>query len=255
MRGQPQKTTNNIIKELNQYAGGDAIPDEFTLKKLRNEGEKLSKVDPVEGNVVLGIIATIARDEDNAIKRFKSAFNRSKSHMVLHNYAKAMMRFGRTEDAIKIANDTISMYRDNPSVLNEIADISFNAGFYNKAAEILTDIERLKGASDKQLIENTKFLGNHCKKNDVSEEDVSQLISVIYKVSLKYDIPTPAVLFYDDPSNSDSYLFMRFCVNGNATQKIVMEMNDDLVSGIATKNLPAAMTGGIVPSFSFCSNQ
>lgn len=255
MLGKPQKITNDIIDQLNQFARGDVKPDEFTLKKLRNKTEKLLNVDPVEANVVLGIIATIARDEKEAIKRFESAMNRSNSPMVFQNYAQAMIRFGRTDEAAKLANDSLAMYGDDPSTLNDIADIAFKAGFFKFAENVIAKVEKLKSSSQKQLKDNTRYLGKHCEENNVSEADVSKLISIIYKITLKHDVSTPLIHFFDDPSKSDPSLFMSFCVHGYTPQEIVLEMNDDLVSELASDNISAVNNGRIVPLFSYCSTQ
>ena len=64
MTAQPESILNQLVEQLSEYAKSYTKPDEFTLRRLKNEATMLMKVNAAEGAMIRGMIACLEGDLD-----------------------------------------------------------------------------------------------------------------------------------------------------------------------------------------------
>ena len=204
---QPQSLTSELLQRLSKFEFGD-VPSEFEVKLFFREAEKLKKVDLSEGWMVAGIIDTLVYNYEDAKKAFEKSLSNGPSDLdiVVSNYALALLRLGRFEEAIELVKKYVS--DDNFILLNDAFSLTLKTGLFNAATFYS---EKLKKFS-KPENHDTKHLNDlktACDELNISEPDCSAIHLLV--LNAIHDKKIPAVDFAvrrnDENDNSLILLF------------------------------------------------
>lgn len=224
----PKLLTNELIHRLSQFRFGD-VPSEFEIKLFLREAEKLKQADPAQGWMVSGIIDSLLYNYKDTKKAFEKALRNGPSEfdVVVSNYALALRRLGRLEEAIELLDKYAS--EDSSLLLNNAFSLSLNAGLFNKA-KIYS--EKLKKLSINEDL-NTEYLNDltvACNELNISESDCSEVHLLVLNIIYGKKISAVEFVVRRNHENYNSLILLFYIdASVNTLADIGLEIIDKLV--------------------------
>jgi tetratricopeptide (TPR) repeat protein len=136
----PKHKSSELIDRLNAVT---LNPDEFTLKSIERDANKLIHSDPRSGYMILGMIDSMNGELEKTKKHFFNALRFSNDDVVRHNYAFALFRLFAFEEAYEV---NVSLVDDYPGVSEHLfysIEMGLYAGRQERLDELLDSLEKL----------------------------------------------------------------------------------------------------------------
>lgn len=170
-QAKPESKIQSIISELNEMAvHGDR--NEFTLKRLKIEADKIKSNDPEWAFTILGMIACIEKDIESVHRYHKNAIAYASSEKVAAlQYYVSLYNLEFYEDAIAVLEDLYQAYEGdtiildalikNCAILNRMDDYSRYCEEWTKITEQehqSLDLSKSTTTEDAECMEMTDLL-------------------------------------------------------------------------------------------------
>ena len=227
MPNQPSPATKaaELIRSLAELAE-ETEPNEFELKRLEREAEKLLKVDAVAGHTALGAAASLRGDTREVHYRHRLAAKLSgESAETPYNYAASLTKLGEFTDALEIARRANSRAPANPDVFGGLVAASVITGHFREACEL---INTWNGANpERRFVPDSpvETILSAVDRDVFTEERLREVLAVAHEVLRSSKMRMGRVEVHADEHEPDSFLCEYFVM---ASPKRAEDLNETL---------------------------
>ena len=144
MTAQPESILNQLVEQLSKYAKSYTKPDEFTLRRLKNEATMLMKVNAAEGAMIRGMIACLEGDLDECEKQHGISIKLNHDPIFLQNYALSLAGLGKNSEAYGLIKDVLNQQQNSLDIICLSIEIAFHAGYFSDVLLYQSALKKLK---------------------------------------------------------------------------------------------------------------
>lgn len=237
-KSSPQTITNNLIEKISSY-NLDNLPSEFELKSLLRDADKLKKVSPAEGWMLLGMIHSLSDYSEESIYAFENALALSTNqfNLVLKNYIGSLEYLGKFEDICDLLKKYIS--DDNHDLISSAITIFARYGLIDDALSYQRKLKKLniKIPLEAQL----NYLVALCSQLNIDYSHLHEIYLFALSSMHKAGVMPNKMEFME----ADDALIIIFYVNTSAENMSNIEWS--IVDKLAESNTSPAILKKIVP--------
>lgn len=154
---QPETITHQLIDRANAMLAAWP-PNDFAIRALKREAEKLRNVSFVDYKMLLGMCATMERDVDALRTHFSSAIQSSGGDLnPVLNYARSLQALNYFDEACQLLRSFSGRYADDLEYCRVFLEALRVAGRFHEAARFYENTKRL-GESAENVIQTYKVL-------------------------------------------------------------------------------------------------
>ncbi len=132
MAPQPLPEAHRLAERLAHIGAADTI-DEFALRQVEADAEKLMRSDAAAANAVLVMVAALRWDVDEMKRRHRSAIRLGDSPYTRYDYSNALTVVGEIDAAFDVARDGLSRAPDDLEVLYRVIVAAVLAARFHEA--------------------------------------------------------------------------------------------------------------------------
>lgn len=138
----PKTKSDELIDRLNAYSPDDTV-DELTERIIRNEADKLAKIDAVSSYVALGALECLLGNVDECEANHQRSIKLNRSSHTLSNYASSLNNLGMYGKALDYFNQACQIDPDNLDLLNKYVTTALDVCQFSLARSLLLKQDRL----------------------------------------------------------------------------------------------------------------
>lgn len=131
-----------LIDRINELAGTPRL-DEFALRRVERDAEKLLAADEMNARIVLGAAACLRRDWRGMHAHHRRAIEQGGGGLACYQYAVSLTRAGLLADALSLAEQGIAETPSYRPLLESAIGLALNLGFKEKARVFLEKWRKL----------------------------------------------------------------------------------------------------------------
>ena len=212
MANQPAPATKaaELIAALAALAA-EAEPNDFELKRLEREAEKLLKIDAVAGYTALGAVASLRGDIEGVHSRHRAALQLSgNSPQTLHNYGASLAKLGEFTEALEVARRAHSRAPADPQMFGGVVTASLYAGHFREACDLVNEWNGANPERPYAPDSPVEALLSAVDREVFTEERLQEVVAIAYEVLRSSKIRTGRVELHADEHEPDYFLFECF---------------------------------------------
>lgn len=233
MANQPTPATKaaELLASLASLAE-EAEPNDFELKRLEREAEKLLKIDAGAGYTALGAAASLRGDVEGVHARHRAALQLSgDSPETLRNYAASLSELGEFTKALEVARRAYSRAPADPQVFASVVTASLYAGHFREAYDL---VNKWNGTHpDRPYLPDSPVEGllSAVDREVFSEERIREVVSIAHELLRSSKIRTSRVEVHADVHEPDYFLFEWFVAASPEKAEVLNETLDAHIRG------------------------
>ena len=135
MPPQPMPKAHELAKRLARMASADAI-DEFALRRIEADAQKLMRVDAAGGHLALARVAALRWEVDEMIRRHELAITLRDSAFTRCDYSDSLVLVGEIDEAFEVAREASSRAPDNLAVLRHAIKAAVQDARFHEAQKL-----------------------------------------------------------------------------------------------------------------------
>ena len=185
--------------------------NEFEVKKLEREAERLVKADAESGYTVLGVIAAMRGDADGAHAYHKMVLKLTgESANTLYNYATSLAKLGEHAKALEFSRRAYARNPADPTMLHRAIAASIFTGNFREAS----DLGREWNESDPKYRHApdpvVDAICSATEREIFTEERLQEVLGIAHEVLRSSKMRALGVEIQDDEHEPDSFLYEFF---------------------------------------------
>lgn len=251
---QPLPKSSALLSEIHSLLDNHVEVDEFTIRRLTRETNKLVKSDPVMAYVALGSIAVLQVDVEKVHYYFNQAINIQENITVWNNYCVCLGSLGYTIEAGELLKKL--SFKQNISDLKFLfngVNLCSEAGLFFTSFNFLLKYNKLSSKKAHSLTESIISTISFMEKLNLKEEMLIPLFDVHSQILRKYDVIERLSPMKDFKQinyyYSKEYNEFRYEIYIDKPVDEVCEMADELAEAVAELDLPADVVYHFTPLY------
>ena len=189
----------------------EAEPNNFKLRQLEREAEKLLKFDAVAGYTALGAVASLRGDIEAVHSRHGAALKLSgDSPETLHNYGASLAKVGEFTQALEVARRAHSRAPADPGVFDGVVTASLYTGHFREAYDL---VNKWNGAHPERPYapdSPVEAILSAVDREVFTEERLQEVVAIAHEVLRSSKMRTGRVELHVDEHEPDYFLFECF---------------------------------------------
>lgn len=173
---QPEEKHQELIDRINELTR-QRQADEFTLGSIEMKARALIQTDPVSAHVLLGMIATLRRDE----KEMRDCYSRAmriepENEWTQLNFANSLRNFYRLKEALGKYESVFMKNQGNVEVLRKIVALRLDS-FHLKAAK--DDLSKLRKLAPEVPVNNEDIilsLADFTEREGIEDGQIQEVV-------------------------------------------------------------------------------
>ena len=228
-----------LIKRLNAMRYGSH--DEFSLRAIQRDAERLKFVNAYEAYMILGVVACLRGDQEAMHEAHQKAIKRVPHDPIAYiNYATSLMNTGQITGAIDQAKQACAVAPHDPDALNNLVALLKNIGRYREAFALLNDLRKVSPEQCESLstviVEGKQLLETFGISDDERQEVAQWAAMILQRNNASVAIPRTTFLLNeggDKPGIATVFHVV------DASPETVVDMNEQFAESIIEANNPA----------------
>ena len=195
----PARKTTALVNSLKGLERAERV-DDLALKRLRREAQTLMKVDAVGAHSILGAMAGIEGNAAQVRKHYEIALQISaRESEVLTNYAAALSKAGKMNDAFKTVTEAHERHPDDLSILQDAINIAAQGARFREGRVLCERRRKLRpeGPHDDEatMIALTEAVGREAFDEEAAQEVVQIAHEIRLAAGARYAGSGPAPVY------------------------------------------------------------
>ena len=158
--------------------------NDFRLRQIERDAEKLMKIDVVEARSVLGASASLRGDVRDVHKHHGIVVKLSGSEPVvaLTDYSVSLCMVGKMSEALKVILQAHELTPNDQDILKAATNAAFMSGHFTKGKELCALWKERFGDEPFVEWEIARPLVNSIEKGNFTEESVQEIIHIAHQI-------------------------------------------------------------------------
>jgi tetratricopeptide (TPR) repeat protein len=207
----PARKTNSLIEQLNSMDSNVQV-HEFAFLKIKRDAEKVRKESIPEGDILLGMIATIEGDINEVHSRFKNAIQFIPSSPDAYsNYAASLNKLGMFSQAVEPAYKAWE-FGKTTTLFKSLITALFYAGKFREAYDLLKKETPKLSQDDKKYlntfehIANLDNIYNFIEVKNIPDDVIVKLVDYAISILHHNNIHRFSVTIIEDNHDNEEWL-------------------------------------------------
>lgn len=247
MSAAPKTKASKLIEELNVLLH-QGERDEFTLRRIKSEAEKLRSSDAFNAYILLGMLASLENNVDemrmNHLAALKLQPNEPNANF---NYSTSLNNLCFYSEAREFSVKAYLGGPGNLQILSSLIEICVRSGRIREARKWL---ERFQALSPKKVNENeglileaNELLDDGC----VSDDEVEEILELSAS-ALRSNKVIPNRVGIETLSDEESY-WLNYMFEVQRPPADIVELNFEAAERLANSEIPARATDAVIVTF------
>ena len=221
----PATKSKEVFEALEAMESETHLND-FAVRKLEREAERLVKADAASGYTALGVLAALRGDADAAHDYHEKTLKLSgESADALHNYATSLGKLGEYAKALEVSRRAYARNPAEPAMLHRAIAASIFTGNFREAC----DLGRKWNESDPKYRHApdpvVDAICSATKRGIFTEERLQEILDIAHEVLRSSKVRALRVEVQDDEHEPDSFLYEFFVL---ASPDKAEDLNEEL---------------------------
>jgi len=245
MQPKPKTKADELIEQASKLLLENATADQFLVRRLKQEAQKLQAVDQVGAAQLLGMIATFEKDVEKIDTRYNIALRLLPNNPNIHyNYALSLFRVFRYNEAANNAMKSFEVTRMDKTALDLLINCLGHAGRYTEAYQYLPTAKELKLEKLAYSAENILLAWGTLQEFDFPESAVVDLVeTAVQHLYVNGLVPTIAEVGV----NVKESLHYTFFLNENPAR--IKKLQSEIYDIIWEKGLTEILSDRVLPYY------
>ena len=247
MSAAPKTKASKLIEKMNDLVNR-RDRDEFTLRKIRKEAEKLRSSDAFNAYILLGMLASLENDVDEMRLNHLAALKlRPDDPNANFNYSTSLNNLCFYSEAREFAVKAYLGGPGNLQILSSLIEICVRSGRIREARKWLRKIEKLE---PEVVIENKNIIleaYDLFSEFDVSDDDVEEILRLSLS-ALHHNKVVPTKIIIETLSDEESY-WLNYMFEVQRPPADIVELNFEAAERLANSEIPARATDAVIVTF------
>jgi hypothetical protein len=247
----PSTIAGNLLVELTALADSTPV-NEFAIKRIERDAEKLKGVDASEHAMLLGSIASLRGNYDDTTRHYRRALQLASNPVgVTLNYAVSLQVLARFTEMRDLLMTLVQKNRGNVHALRQASKMFMDSGAFQSAL----DLAPLADKYNVDLGERPLFAGLFKKLMDergLSEDDVLQFVEVTREAVRMHGIVRPIAQHRISYAISGEPSLV-YEVLVDQPVEVCDAIEESMVSAWAAHPLSEKASGALVPMIGFAT--
>lgn len=244
MPAAPKTKASELIEKVNALLNREER-DEFTLRKIKIEAEKLRPSNAFSAYVLLGMLASLEDDVDEMRANHLAALKLRPNDPVGNlNYSTSLVHLGFYSEAREYALKAYEGNRGSATFLSLLIDRCYKSGRVQQAKGWIHEWETLNPEQDHDL-KNSILAANELLKEDgIGDEVVEELVELSLDVLRRNNFHPDGVdieFLADEDSRWLNYTFIV-----RQSPDIIVNLIFESAKELAMSNIPSQATDAVI---------
>ena len=243
----PARKAEALIEALVELDRSEIL-DDLALSRLAREAQALMKFDATGARIVLGGIAGIEGDAAKVREHYGAALRLSaRSVHVLANYATALTKVGRMDDAFEAIMEVCERHPADASVLREAINVAMQGARFGEGRALYERRNKLKPEEPRNDEAQMTAVAKAIDRGAFDEQAARQVVKLAHEIRLgagaRY-VGSGPIAVYGEPDR------FGFDVHVRASPGTAADLNEALANRVVEND--ALMDGlalNFVPTF------
>ncbi|CAN7505385.1 hypothetical protein LJR038_000680 [Acidovorax sp. LjRoot38] len=187
MSRQPLKISGQLIDELRAAYQSEEAVDQFTLRRLAHEVDKLLPVDPTPAYLGKALLAVLNHDAAEAARYAANYLRLDTSAAAFANVGMIYRRIGESAKAVACFMDAYAKAEQDTDFVEPIAYELSCLGRYAAAENMLVRLNR-KNAKVEKLLSSIQEDMQSISEADIDFADVEAQLDIAYEVARTHNV-------------------------------------------------------------------
>lgn len=236
MQLHPQELADQIFSQLSELSAHRDRVNEFTLKRIQHDAERIKSHDPVAAYTALGCIAFLRHDTEEMLYNHQKAlkFNDYDFHSNI-NFAVSLSNAGYFGLAYEYGKKAFNIAGpEHVEAAKEFLNHCKSAGKFQEAAELMQLLGKMKIEipKDNVVVDGLKFVNSR----NIDPELISDYFCLSTEIMKKNDIYPKNIRHWHYEDEEEEYFIKEIFIE--ASSEDVAQMNTELSELVTKKNYP-----------------
>lgn len=222
MSRQPLKISNQLIDELRAAYQSDEPVDQFTLRRLAHEVEKLLPVDATSAYLGKALLAVLNRDIAEAKRHAANYLKLDGSAAAFANAAIIYRRIGESSSAATCFIEAHARAEQDTEFVENIAFELSCLGRYAAAEKMLMQLNH-KTATAEELLSSIRDDMARFAEADIDLSDVEAQLDIAYGVAQAHNLAPTAYGLQASSDEGRRSILISLHINGDEEQEYSLE--------------------------------
>jgi len=248
---QPAKKADKLIDRLNNITNADTS-NRFVMQGLKAGASVVIKDDPEMGHGLLGMIAALTMDIEEAHKQHQIALEKSGwgSSWAYLAYAVSCGKMGTYDKSVSLLKEAVEKFPGNLALADLYLDSCTEAG---DITEAMIANEYWNKLSPQKGHDRANWLGTVMSRMDkfgVTGEQVSQAFLAAHKTHIAHHLLEESTSVHSYDGENPAIIFQV-----DAGSDVIAEMNSELADSLIDQDLVPAVSQVLTIGFATATHQ
>lgn len=226
----PATKTNELIERLTDVVRSGAS-NEFEIRLIERDANKLMRSDPAGAHAVLGSVAAVHGDAEQTRDHYRIALNLDNTPMLRYNHSVSLCLLEEHEEALKVAGEALAVYPSDLVLLDHAIKTALESANFAKAREFCDRWDVLAPDRPNRVARSARQLADAVADGVFGEEGVRELLRGVANIQRSERVLTSEAQVSRHVA-PESFLYMR---NIYAAPELAAAMNERLADFVASR--------------------
>ena len=227
----PASKVADLIGRLAEVSHLDQV-DEVALARIESQARQFMDADPAGAHTVMGCVAAIRGDSDDARRHHEIAMQHDSDVRVAYNYSVSLSLLHENVRALRVVSEALQKAPDIRELLDQAIVLALANGRFTQAARWCAKWESLFPDAPHEHAALVRYLAGKVVAGEVDEESAGEILNLADFIQRDRKIRSARWRIWPDPEDSSSHVFERHVLT---TPLEAALMNEELAGQIAEK--------------------